>query len=303
MKAQASMGRYWLWMAGVVSVACVAMADPPPAITAREPAPAPAVAVVTSAVLPAVTGAVVQAASPKALAAEADALLAAGKRADAREKFLSALDAAPDDALRAAVEGKLGKLNIELVRLPWPMPEKSTCTVQIGDSIRSIAQKAGTTVDLIVESNELKRPDIIKPGDRLRVFGGKLAVTVSKGRKDLLVTCNGKFFKRYLVGTGKYDKTPAGTFTVADRIKDPVWWRSDGKTIPFGDKENILGTRWLALKATGETAAVKGYGIHGTWDNDSIGKAESAGCVRLRNEDVEELFLLVPIGTPVTIEE
>jgi lipoprotein-anchoring transpeptidase ErfK/SrfK len=48
---------------------------------------------------------------------------------------------------------------------------------------------------------------------------------------------------------------------------------------------------------------VKGYGIHGTWDKDSIGKAESAGCIRLRNEDVEELFLLVPVGTPVRIEE
>ena len=237
------------------------------------------------------------------LVAEAQVFLNADKKDKAREKFLAALAAASDDAQRNEIEAKLGTLNVELVRLPWPIPEKTTYTVQDGDSIKAIAQKFGTTVDLIVESNQLKRPDVIKPGDRLRVFAGKLAIRVSKSRHDLLLTSNGRFFKRYRVGTGKYDRTPAGTFVVSERIKEPVWWRADGKTIPFGDKENILGTRWLALKATGNTEAVKGYGIHGTWDNDSIGKAESAGCIRLRNEEVEELFELVPTGTEVTIEE
>jgi lipoprotein-anchoring transpeptidase ErfK/SrfK len=237
------------------------------------------------------------------LLAEAEALLADEKKDKAREKLLGALDVATEEALRARIEEKLGKLNVELVRLPWPIPEKVNRTVLEGDSVRAIAQEFGTTVDLIVESNALKKPDVIKPGDRLRVFSGKLSIAVSKSRNDLLVTANGAFFKRYRVGTGKYDRTPVGTFVVSDRIKEPVWWRADGRTIPFGDKENILGTRWLALKATGTTEPVKGYGIHGTWDNQSIGKAESAGCIRLRNEDVEELFVLIPVGTEVRIEE
>jgi lipoprotein-anchoring transpeptidase ErfK/SrfK len=237
------------------------------------------------------------------LVGEAEGLLGADKKDKARDLFLVALESVPNEVLRADLETKLGKLNVELVRRPWPIPEKTVYVVQEGDSVRAIAQKSGTTVDLIVESNELKRPDVIKPGDRLRVFGGKLAIKVSKSRHDLLVTSNGKFFKRYPVGTGKYDRTPVGTFVVCDRIKEPVWWRADGQTIAFGDKENILGTRWMALKATGTTEAVKGYGIHGTWDNASIGKAESAGCIRLKNEDVEELFGMIPVGAEVEIEE
>jgi lipoprotein-anchoring transpeptidase ErfK/SrfK len=241
--------------------------------------------------------------SPTQLMAEAEALQVTDKKDKARDLFLVALESVTNEVLRAAIETKLGKLNVELVRQPWPIPEKTTYVVQEGDSVRAIAQKFGTTVDLIVESNELKRPDVIKPGDRLRVFGGKLAIKVSKSRHDLLVTSNGKFFKRYTVGTGKFDRTPVGTFVVSDRIKEPVWWKADGQTIAFGDKENILGTRWMALKATGTTEAVKGYGIHGTWNNESIGKAESAGCIRLKNEDVEELFGMIPVGAEVEIEE
>lgn len=238
-----------------------------------------------------------------ALAAEADALLAEGKKDKAREQYLAALEARPDDALRVNLEEKAGALNVELIRLPWPMPEKQEVVVAEGDSIKGLARKFGTTVELIVKGNELKRPDIIRPGQRLKVFSGKMEIRASKGRHDLLLTANGRFFKRYRVGMGRYEKTPVGTFVITDRIPEPPWWRDDGKTIPFGDKENILGTRWMAIKATGNTREIKGYGIHGTWDTASIGKSESSGCIRLKNEDVEELFELVPVGTPVIIEE
>ena len=77
----------------------------------------------------------------------------------------------------------------------------------------------------------------------------------------------------------------------------------DGKAVPFGHPENILGTHWLAMKPTGNTPLVAGYGIHGTWDDASIGKAESAGCVRMHNADVEQLYVLLPVGTAVEIVE
>jgi hypothetical protein len=43
------------------------------------------------------------------------------------------------------------------------------------------------------------------------------------------------------------------------------------------------------------------YGIHGTNEPDSIGKDESLGCIRMAQDDLEELYDLVPLGTPVTI--
>lgn len=237
------------------------------------------------------------------LSEAADALLAEGKKDKAREQFIAALAANPAEPLKRSIEKKLGALSVELIRLPWPMAEKQVVLVQEGDSVRALAKKYGTTVELIAKGNELKRPDVIRPGQQLKIFSGKMEITVSKSRNDLLVTAGGRFFKRYRVGTGRYDKTPVGTFVITERIPEPPWWRDDGRTVPFGDKENILGTRWMAIRATGNTPEIKGYGIHGTWDTNSIGKAESAGCIRLKNEDVEELFELVPIGTPVAIEE
>ncbi|MNW66472.1 putative L,D-transpeptidase YkuD [compost metagenome] len=45
------------------------------------------------------------------------------------------------------------------------------------------------------------------------------------------------------------------------------------------------------------------YAIHGTNEPDSIGKDESLGCIRMKREDVEELFAMVPMGTKVQISK
>ncbi len=66
---------------------------------------------------------------------------------------------------------------------------------------------------------------------------------------------------------------------------------------PFGTNQRrykgVLGTRRLVLG--------DGYGIHGTNVPESIGRSVSHGCVRLRNEDIERLFEMVAVGTPVYI--
>lgn len=43
--------------------------------------------------------------------------------------------------------------------------------------------------------------------------------------------------------------------------------------------------------------------IHGTPDSEPMGIARSHGCIRMRNQDVVDLFERVPVGTPLTIEE
>jgi len=46
---------------------------------------------------------------------------------------------------------------------------------------------------------------------------------------------------------------------------------------------------------------VKGFGIHGTNRPDSIGKNASHGCIRLRNQDIEDLFARVQVGDRVSL--
>jgi len=55
----------------------------------------------------------------------------------------------------------------------------------------------------------------------------------------------------------------------------------------------VLGTHRLNLG--------DGYAIHGTNQPQTVGRAVSHGCVRLRNEDIAKLYAMVPVGTPVYI--
>ena len=189
----------------------------------------------------------------------------------------------------------LGAIDTKILFTAASAPEKVDYTIVAGDSLGKLAQKFSTTTDLIKKSNNLTR-DMIRLGDRLRIYQGHFAVTVSKATNELRLTDNGKFFKRYRVGTGEYSKTPVGDFKIITRLANPPWWRADGKTIPFGDPDNILGTHWLGLNVTG-------YGIHGTWDTNSIGKQATAGCIRLLNDDVAELYTILPVGSPVGIHD
>jgi L,D-transpeptidase catalytic domain len=90
----------------------------------------------------------------------------------------------------------------------------------------------------------------------------------------------------------------------------------DGHVVKFEVKEgheitaggNIvvppIGTnqrKYLGVLGTHRLELGDGYGIHGTDDPASIGKAASHGCVRLRNEDIARLYDMVPLGTAVYI--
>jgi len=151
-----------------------------------------------------------------------------GKLAEARA-LLQPLDnggEGPDKVLDL-----LGAIDTKILFTAVSAPEKVDYTIVAGDSLGKLAQKFGTTIDLIKKSNNLTR-DVIRVGDRLRIYQGHFAVTVSKATNELRLTDNGKFFKRYRVGTGEYSKTPVGDFKIITRLANPPWWRADGKTIP-----------------------------------------------------------------------
>lgn len=170
--------------------------------------------------------------------------------------------------------------------------------VEPGDSLTKIARQYGTTVDLLKQLNELQG-DLIRVGQKLKVPSGEFDVVVTKADNKLELRLDGKLVKTYSVSTGKDHSTPTGDFTIVTRLTNPVWYKT-GAVIPPGSADNILGTRWLGISSKEHP---KGYGIHGTVDPDKIGQAVTAGCVRMRNEDVEEIYALLPEGTVVKIVE
>lgn len=118
-------------------------------------------------------------------------------------------------------------------------------------------------------------------------------VVISLSDRKLALLKNGHVVKIYRVAVGKPSTpSPAGDFKVVNRVTNPTYYHK-GQVITAG-KNNPVGSRWMGLSA-------KSYGIHGTNQPNSIGKAASTGCIRMRKRDLEELFAAVEVGDPVEI--
>jgi lipoprotein-anchoring transpeptidase ErfK/SrfK len=104
---------------------------------------------------------------------------------------------------------------------------------------------------------------------------------------------DGKVVKVYPVAVGKPSTpSPIGALHIASHVVNPSY-SHEGKVVKPGPS-NPVGTRWMSL-------GYKGYGLHGTNHPESIGHAASHGCIRMRNQDVEELFELVRVGDEVDL--
>jgi len=193
------------------------------------------------------------------------------------------------------VQDKLGKINIELILSPAQMPETTTYEIVPGDSLGKLAKKFNTTVQLIKIANNIKS-DVIRTGEKLRIWTAPFNILVNKSQNVLFLKTGEEVLKIYHVSTGKDNITPVGTFKIATKIENPVWFRANGAPIPSESPDNPLGSRWMGFDVDVH------YGIHGTIHPEDIGKQVTEGCVRLKNEDVEELFNIVPAGTKVVIQ-
>ncbi len=198
----------------------------------------------------------------------------------------------------------LSNANVALFLSDIPSAQKELYIVKRGDVLANIAKKYNTTAEVIQKNNRMEGRDFnIVPGQTLCVYKGYWKILVKKSKCRLYLYDGDKLFKVYMVGVGRQNRTPAGTFLISMKQKEPDWYYK-GKKYEYGSKENILGTRWMAIKPTGETnPALQGYGIHGTAEPESVGKPTSNGCIRMVNEEVNELFSIVPEGTEVVIEE
>src|SRR5262245_30141727 len=118
-------------------------------------------------------------------------------------------------------------------------------------------------------------------------------IVISIPDRRLALLQDGELVKIYPVAVGAEETpSPDGDFTIINHAVNPTY-RHEGKEIAPG-KNNPLGTRWMGL-------SMKGYGIHGTNVQSSVGKAASHGCFRMKKKDVEELYSLVKVGDAVTV--
>ena len=91
----------------------------------------------------------------------------------ARTNYLAALADPGCGNARPVAEARLGAVDIDLIFSPRRMEGKVDYAIAPGDSLKKIANRHGTTVDLIVKGNSVPNPDRVQVGDRLRVRWGR----------------------------------------------------------------------------------------------------------------------------------
>src|SRR5262249_55267219 len=102
----------------------------------------------------------------------------------------------------------------------------------------------------------------------------KRQIVISIADRKLAILEDGRLVKTYPIAVGTHDTpSPDGDFVIINHAKDPVYRHADKEIAP--GKDNPLGSRWMGL-------SLKGYGIHGTNVQSSVGKAASHGCFRMR---------------------
>ncbi|MED4040820.1 L,D-transpeptidase family protein [Niallia taxi] len=158
--------------------------------------------------------------------------------------------------------------------------------VKSGETLTQIARDYRLSLSALLQANSGINPNIINPGQIILIPGLPspqsipYQLDVSVGARTLRLLRNGVLQKQYPIAVGRMlTSTPVGNYVIINKAPNPGG--------PFG-------TLWMSLSK-------EHYGIHGTNNPSSIGKAVSKGCIRMYNKDVEELASIVPIGTAVFI--
>ncbi|HEX6911364.1 MAG TPA: L,D-transpeptidase [Longimicrobium sp.] len=119
------------------------------------------------------------------------------------------------------------------------------------------------------------------------------SITVDLSDRVLYVMEGDEVVREYAVAIGQpRHPTPTGSFNVRRLVWNPRWvppdaeWAREKRAREPGDPRNPMGRVKIFFRAPD-------YYIHGTRETDSLGQAESHGCIRMRNSDVIELARMV----------
>ncbi|WP_294158024.1 L,D-transpeptidase family protein [uncultured Selenomonas sp.] len=154
--------------------------------------------------------------------------------------------------------------------------------------------KTETTTTTIETTATSAKTETKAPVDEEALLDSR-KISINLAARSLAVYEGSNRIRLYPIGPGKESTpTPVGYFKVESKDLNPTWTDPDDPeySIPSGES-NPLGYRWMEFQGN--------YGIHGTNKPESIGHYVSNGCIRMNEKDVEDVFNLVKVGTPVEI--
>ena len=137
--------------------------------------------------------------------------------------------------------------------------------------------------DLVSAIKDVVKPNILS--DKGIPFA-PMYIAINKNDHSLSVMSGNQIIRKYSTALGKNDSTPEEELLISKKIMNP------DNIVP--ELDNVYGTRAMELSDIR-------YAIHGTNTPVSIGKDVSQGCIRLTNADMEDLYAITPLNTPVKI--
>ncbi len=91
----------------------------------------------------------------------------------------------------------------------------------------------------------------------------------------------------FLVSTGKWGRTPTGTFRIWIKLR---YTRMTGGNKDWGTYYNLPNVPYTMYFYNNEIPKYRGYGVHGAYWHNNFGHPMSHGCINMREEDVAQLY-------------
>ncbi len=230
----------------------------------------------------------------------------------ARNKLNEALSMPMPASQRLAVKEELAKLSKEWLFGPAAFAGDTLCdnyTVQPGDLLQVIGRRNKVPYELLMQINNIPRPQSLQAGKTIKVVKGPFHAKVCRSTFTLDLYLQDVYVRSFKVGLGRAGyETPTGVWRVQEggKLIAPTWTDPDsGRVYKATDPDYPLGSRWIALDGIeGDAKGRTGFAIHGTKEPEQIGTAGSRGCIRMFNGDAITIYnMLFPLYSKVEVVE
>jgi LysM repeat protein len=227
---------------------------------------------------------------------------------EARNRLNKLLQGQVTPEQRQTIKDEMAKLSKDWLFGPAAFPGDMLCdtyTVRRGDLLDIIGRRMKVPYEILMQINNISRPQALQAGRALKVIHGPFHVKVSRSSFTLDLYLQDMYVRSFKVGLGKPGfETPLGHWRVQQggKLIKPTWTDPDtGRQYKSTDPDYPLGARWISLEGVdGAARGRTGFAIHGTKDPEQIGTAGSRGCIRMYNGDVVLMYnLLVPLYSQV----
>lgn len=166
-------------------------------------------------------------------------------------------------------------------------------TVQPGERLEDVAVRYGVPWQLLAKINGIDDPQSLQGGEQLKVVRGPFAAVISLEKRQLTLYLDGLYAGRFALAIGRDYPPRSGQYTVAEKIANPAYHGAQ-RSIDADDPANPLGERWIGLGGN--------IGLHGTIDPNYVGRSDLPGSIGFSPRDIDDLYDILGIGSPVTIQ-